>query len=128
MGYTVSWRQHRFTDFTYASILRILPTLINKDTPFCIHPWGFCLGTDDDPAPIERVASICTFIKTNRLPYTKDVMKALILMVEYGAADELSHDDDDMTWYLEALDEIHATHPLASYDQQKAYFLQRPKA
>lgn len=125
MGYTVSWRQYHFTDFTYATILRILPTLINKDTPFRIHSWGFCLGTPDDPAPIERVASMCTFIKTNRLPYTKDVMKALILMVEYGAADQLTHDDDDMTWYLQALEEVHTIHPLASYEQQRAYFLQK---
>jgi hypothetical protein len=62
-------------------------------------------------------------VKTNYLPYTKDVMKTLIVMVEYGAASNLNHDDSDMTWYLDALEEVHAVQPLASYAMQKEYFM-----
>jgi hypothetical protein len=50
-------------------------------------------------------------------------MKALILMVEFGAAQNLGHDDHIMTLYLEALDEVHTKYPLVSYDLQKAYFM-----
>ena len=49
-------------------------------------------------------------------------MKTLILMVEYGVAEDLAHDDTDMSWFLEALEEVHAIHYLVSYESQKAYF------
>jgi len=50
-------------------------------------------------------------------------MRALILMVEHGVTFNLNHDDADMTWYLEALEAVHAVRPLASYEQQKEYFI-----
>jgi len=62
------------------------------------------------------------FEKTNRLPYTKEVMKVLVLMVEYGITQNLDHDDLSMSSYLEALNEVHGKHRLSSYEQQKAYF------
>jgi hypothetical protein len=51
-------------------------------------------------------------------------MMALILMVEYGVTQNLNHDDTNMTWYLEALEEVHAKYPLVSYQQQKKYFVE----
>jgi hypothetical protein len=49
-------------------------------------------------------------------------MKALILMVEYGVTENLSHDDTDMSWFLEALEDVDAKHSLTSYKWQKMYF------
>jgi hypothetical protein len=121
MGYTVDWQQLPFTDFTYNNILKLIPKVIQSK--FVITGWGFIIGeSDDDSSCIERNPTQMTFTKTNRLPYTKDCMKALIPMVEFGAAKNLNHDDSDMSIYLNALEEVHAIHPLISYEQQKTYF------
>jgi hypothetical protein len=52
-------------------------------------------------------------------------MKVLILMVEYGAAENLGHDDTNMEPFLAALNEVHAIHKLVSYDMQKGYFIDK---
>ena len=121
MGYTISWEQLPFSDVTYSNVCKIIPTLVK--VKFRLEHWGFVIGDNDDQCfCIERYPTQMTFCKTNRDPYTKDAMMALILMVEYGAAKDLSHDDIDMTWYLEALETVHKAKPLASYEMQKAYF------
>jgi len=120
MGYTVHWEQLPFSDFTYNNILKLIPKVIQSK--LTITTWGFIIGESDDSSCIERNPTNMTFTKTNRLPYTKDFMKALILMVEFGAAMNLNHDDSDMSIYLNALEEVNAIHPLISYEQQKTYF------
>jgi hypothetical protein len=123
MGYTISWYPLRFTDFTYTNILDLLPKIID---PSMIHiqSWGFSIGGDcDNRVPFFRDGKQSPWEKTNRLPYTKEAMKALILMVEFGVTLHLDHDDNSMAWYLEALEDVHAKHPLVSYDQQKTYFI-----
>ena len=122
MGYTVSWEQLYFSDFTYANVLKLIPKVIQST--FIIHSWGFTIEeSEDDVSCIERNPIQFTYTKTNRLPYTKDFMKALILMVEFGAAKNLNHDDKDMSIYLNALDDVNNIYPLVSYEAQKAYFL-----
>jgi len=129
MGYTIGWTQHAFTDYTYKSVTTMVPRVIAAPTKFRQESWGFVVGIDDDNSVcVERQPTMMTFSKTNRMPYTLDAMKALVLMVEFGAAADLVHDDSDMTWYLTALDSVHAVVPLASYEMQKAYFLGLHKA
>ena len=121
MGYTISWEQLPFSDVTYSNVCKIIPTLVK--VKFRLEHWGFVIGDNDDQCfCIERYPTQMTFCKTNRDPYTKDAMMALIVMFEYGAAKDLQHDDIDMTWYLDALETVHAVKPLASYEMQKAYF------
>jgi len=121
MGYTVTWEQLSFSDFTYNNILKLIPKVTQSN--FVITEWGFIIGdSDDDSSCIERNPTQMTFTTTNRQPYTKDFMKALILMVEFGAAKNLNHDDSDMSIYLNALEEVQTIHPLISYEQQKTYF------
>ena len=122
MGYTISWNPLRFTEFTYATVIKLLPKIID---PSKIHmnPRRFSIGGDiDNRVPFVRDGHQTPWDKTGREPYTKDAMKALILMVEFGVTFNLNHDDTDMTWYLEALEEVHAIHSLVSYEQQKMYF------
>jgi hypothetical protein len=122
MGYTVHWEQLPFSDFTWSTILTLVPKVI--DCSLIITTWGLVLSeSEDDTCCIERVPTQMTYSKTNRLPFTKDLMKTLILMVEYGAAQQLNHDDDDMSMYLNALEEVNQIHPLVSYEMQKTYFL-----
>jgi len=124
MGYTVSWEQLPFSDVTYKIVTTLAQKVVNSK--FRLESWGFVIGeNENDSAPVERYPTQMTFVKTNRLPYTKDLMKVLILMVEYGAAKNLDHDDNSMALYLSALEELNATHPLISYDDQKAYFIQK---
>lgn len=122
MGYTVHWEQLPFTDFTWNNLLKLVPKVIQ--CKFTRTEWGFVLSeSDDDSACIEQYPTQITGSKTNRRPYTKDLMKTLILMVEFGAAINLNHDDADMSMFLNALDELYGIYPLVSYEQQKGYFL-----
>lgn len=121
MGYTVSWTQLPFHENIYKIITRYLPTIVNVKVR--LEGWGFVVGENDcECLCIERYPTQMTYVKINRDPYTRDVMKTLILMVEYGVAEDLAHDDTDMSWFLEALEEVHAIHYLVSYESQKAYF------
>jgi len=134
MGYTISWEPLHFTDFTYNTIINAIPKVISNTSIFIEENWGFSVGERNSNGSINinqcvgfnmnNKNILFTWSKTNRLPYTKDIMKVLILMVEYGVTYNLDHDDTDMSWYLTALDEVHAVRPLASYDLQKNYFTQ----
>lgn len=126
MGYTIHWTQHHFTNTTWATMLTLLKKAVNPKTTLTIERWGIVLGSDGDCASIEQNPTQITCAKTNRLPYTKDFMKALIIMKEFGAAADLSHGDSDNSWWLEALEAVHAAHPLVSYDRQKTYFCSKP--
>ena len=121
MGYTVYWQQLAFSDFTYNNILKLIPKVIQSELVITGLK-GFIIGDSHvNCSGIDRNATdMCT--KTYRRPYTIDFMKVLILMVEFGAAENLLHDDSDMSMFLNALEEVHAIHPLVSYEQQKTYF------
>jgi hypothetical protein len=122
MGYTISWEPLRFTDFTYETVLSVVRRVISARLR--VEHCGFLIGDDDDSCVAFARDGIQTpWEKTNRMPYTKEAMKALIVMVEYGVTENLDHDDSDMAWYLEALDAVHAKHPLVSYEQQRQYFV-----
>jgi hypothetical protein len=124
MGYTVFWNQLPFSDFTYENLLKLAPKVVRCSIE--VTEWGFILRqSKEESACIERRPTQMTYVKTNRLPYTKDLMKVLILMVEYGAAENLGHDDTNMEPFLAALNEVHAIHKLVSYDMQKGYFIDK---
>ena len=125
MGYTVSWEPARFTDYTYNNVITLLQRVLTPERGFRLESWGFVIGdNENDRVRFSRDGQQMCWEKTNRLPYTKDVMKALILMVEFGVTQNLNHDDDSMAWYLTALDEIHTIVPLASYEMQHKYFVE----
>jgi hypothetical protein len=123
MGYTVSWEPLRFTNFTYQNVISTIPKVLSPGIKFTEDKNGFTIGiNDNDCVYFARSGFHCCWAKTNRLPYTKDVMKAMILMVEYGVTENLNHDDTDMSWFLEALEDVDAKHSLTSYKWQKKYF------
>ncbi len=61
-----------------------------------------------------------TSCRTDQLAYKWDVMMACILMVEYGLAKDL--DATNNKDWLAVLDEVHAKHPLTTYEKQKDHF------
>lgn len=128
MGYTISWTPLRFSDFTYLGILDILPKIISPEYKITVDANGFKIGnSDNESIYFPRYFSHWSWEKTNREPYGREAMKALILMVEYGVTTHLDHDDSDMTWFLEALETVHEIWPLISYENQKRYFAELGK-
>jgi hypothetical protein len=122
MRSTISWLPLRFTDETYKEVVDTLPKILN--TKLKVKPWGFVIGdSEDEYTAFSREGFQHSLVKTNRTPYTKELLKVLILLVEYDVTDELAHDDRDTTNYLEALEEVHAKFPLVSYNDQKRHFL-----
>lgn len=122
MGYTVYWQQLAFSDFTYNNILKLIPKVIKSELVITGLK-GFIIGDSHVTCSgIDRNPTEMTSTETYKRPYTMDFIKALILMVEFGAAENLLHNDPDMSLFLNALEEVHAIHPLVSYEQQKTYF------
>ena len=126
MDYTISWDPLCFTYTTYIILLDILPKVLTPGCSFIIEDWGFSIGDSLHECVIFHYnGKQDNWDKTCRRPYTKDAMKALILMVEYGITKNLDHSDSTMIPYLEALEEVHSKYPLVSYEQQKSYFINR---
>lgn len=69
---------------------------------------------------IDRKESGFNFCKTQRLPYSEDVAKALILMYEYGFLDDKCNpcmsDDSGGRYLMAALEAIEKKQPLANYE------------
>jgi hypothetical protein len=120
MSYTVSWEQLAFTDLTWSSLLKLLPKVVK--CRFIPTAWDFTLKEGEDTVRVERYPPKYIFSKTSEIPFTKDLMKTLVLMVEFGGARGLKYDDTDMSMFLNALDEVQAIRPLDSYQEQKKYF------
>ena len=118
----------RFTDFTYQSVVDVVKRVLAPGFSLGQESWGFIISDDDDEAndsiAFLRNSDQPAWEKTNRRPYTKEAMKALIIMVEFGVTVNLNHDDEDMSWYLEALDYVHVIYPIESYERQKRYFME----
>jgi hypothetical protein len=123
MGYTVSWEQLPHNEYVYNKLLTILPKVLDEDTQFKIEPWGFIVGNNENESfVIEKYPSVATFTKTNRLPYTKEVMKTLILMAEFSLATMLEDSDDNRKAFLGPLEEVQSKYTLDTYEKQKSYF------
>lgn len=121
MNYFISWKQLPFLDITFNIIIKIIPEIIKSK--FKLEKWGFVISNYDNYLHIEKLSSPIIYCKTSDKPFTKDVMRVLIIMFEYNVVENLSISRNDMTWFLEALDEVNKIHPLLSYDVQKEYFI-----
>ena len=128
MGYTISWHPMRFTDFTYQSVVDAVKRVLSPGFSLGQESWGFIISDDansNDSIGFLRDGQHQTcWEKTNRRPYTMETMKALIIMVEFGVTLNLDHDDEDMTWYIDALVAVNEKYPLESYERQKQYFME----
>ena len=124
MGYSIRWTPGVFTDVTYDNVTSVLSELIDPGNRLTVETWAFTIGSGpESEAVIARYSEGShSFCKTDRAPYTKDVMKALILMVEFGAAMQLDHSDEDMSEWLTVLEFVQVLWPLVSYGHQKTYF------
>jgi hypothetical protein len=90
------------------------------------------LVPNDDELQLERFwtresCSGFAFSKTSRAPYTTDVMRACILMVELGMAplSSLSNDDEEEFSWSEQLEAVNRYLPLSTYEDQATYFVKK---
>lgn len=127
MGYCVYWQPQSFSDPVYKKATFDIKKVIDPKLVIKEDKEGFSFETPEEGANqsfhISRNNYDQWFVKTSRLPYTHDVMMALIIMVEYGMASNLSSDDDDSSKFLAALNQVKTVFPdFLSYDSQLEYF------
>jgi hypothetical protein len=67
------------------------------------------------------------FAKTGRTPYTTDVIRACILMVELNmvSLESLSNDDEENYPWLTQLEDVNRYIPLQTYERQVRHFLKK---
>lgn len=119
MGYTISWNPLDFTEYSYNCVIRVLPKVLNTATTFKLEDWGFTIGTINESVSFNKNGHTHPWITTDQLPYIKEVLKALILMVEYGATENINYHDISYVIFREVLKEVNLKHPLRSYNIQK---------
>lgn len=120
MASTVTWEQLAFSDYTWSSVLKLVPKVVT--CKFIPTKWDFILKEGVDSIRVERYPPQYVYTMTYSDPFLTNLIKTLILMVEFGAAKILKPDNKDISIYLDALDEVQNICQLASYEEQKAYF------
>lgn len=128
MGFTLSWSQWLRTDtenfkrfqWMFNKFLKY-STVIEENTDRIVikaikdpqYDYTFAVERN---LPPDR-SFFPTLCKTGREPYTEDVAIGLILMVEFGIADEIHADDNK--YIYNALETIHKQYPLKNYNKIK---------
>lgn len=113
--YTIYWNQEVLPDYMHNTFISLLPPLLNPETEFEITPWGFTLGGERG-VYVERRKTLA--YATTYETYLADVLKVLVLMVEFGAASNLIY-DAPVSEFLLALERVNSIYPLSTYGKQK---------
>jgi hypothetical protein len=113
--YTIYWNHRVLPDFMYNTFLSLLPAILNPETEFEITPWGFTLGGERGVYIEDRACLAYATVYQVVLP---DLLKVLVLMVEFGAVSDLTY-DVPFSEFLLALERVNSMYPLSSYEKQK---------
>ena len=122
MEYTITWEPLQITEYSYASVLRLLPKVLSSGTIIKVEEWGFTITNSSSELLSFNRAGLQKqkpWFKTSSLLFIKEVIKALLLMVEYGVVQKLDFEGITRSTYLEMLEVVNRVHPLTSYSQQK---------
>ena len=123
MGYSVSWTRHNASKIAWSNSAQVIRNVIDLDrTSLEVYEWGFAFVDKSDGNITTITCDDATFCNTYGDPFTEDIMRALIVMTEFGIITEPTHSSPDMTEYITALNYVHSKHPLISYKKQLAYF------
>ena len=131
MGFTVYWSRQPMLNQVFQRFKTLLPDMLEysalQDTVSEV-----ILIPTDSASTTERFWTRESsyreaFAKTSREPYTTDVMRACILMVELDMAplESLSNDDEAVFSWLTQLEAVNRHFPLQSYERQASYFLKK---
>ena len=120
--FTVYWMRTNVEEAVFIQFLTMVSSLhidninITDSTFSFVDPLA-----DGEPFLVLRFGNeIYNFCTTYGNPYTKDVMKCLVIMVELGMTSYLIADTN--TILLEALDEVEAIFNLTTYSEQKKLY------
>lgn len=131
MGFTVYWSRQPVLHDVFERFKVLLPDLLEHSTVQETVSEVILVPTRDEESPerfwVRESASGLAFAKTSRAPYTTDVMRACILMVELKMArlEHLLNDDEVAFPWLEQLEAVHRHIPLTSYEEQARHFVKK---
>lgn len=133
MGFTVYWSRQPVMNAVFERFKTLLPDMLEHSTVQPTVSEVVLIPTEDkNISPTERFwtresSSGFAFVKTSRTPYTTDVMRACILMVELDMAylDGLSNNDEEVFSWLTELEAVNRHYPLESYERQARHFLKK---
>lgn len=131
MGFTLSWTQWLRTDTdNFKRFQWMFKKFLKYSTVIQENDDTIVIKANKDPENDNTFSVLRTlppkytpFCKTNREPYTDDVAVGLVLMVEYGIADEIEAGDN--RYIYDALELIHKQYPLKSYNKIKDSLVQK---
>jgi hypothetical protein len=126
MEYTIIWEPLQITEYSYASVVRLLPKVLSSSTIIKVEHWGFTITNSScelfyfNRGGLQKQKP---WFKTSSVLFIREVIKALLLLVEYGVVQKLDSEGITRSKYLEILEEVNSVHPLTSYVEQKNYFI-----
>lgn len=129
MGYEIFWTIKKYDDATFDKAVEMIRIVIDHRHKIDEKKWGICFDAGHENFCIQRNPLEGTYgsCKTRgRFPYTGDVMKALIVMVECGMAKEAGHNLEDNSLWLASLEMVSEQMEMKTYSAQKAYFKREP--
>ena len=122
MGYTVYWISIHTDTETFNKFVKLAKELISlspivTESTFMVKPPIDQYGESFFVSQYKDGFCCCN---SRREPYTDDIFKCLIIMVELGMAKNISADDTEH--YYEILDFVNTKIPLTTYEYQKNSF------
>jgi hypothetical protein len=131
MGFTVYWARQPVMHEVFNRFKTLLPDMLEHSTVQETVSEVILVPTSDEEQPerfwTRESSATEAFAKTSRTPYTTDVMRACILMVELGMAplSSLSNDDREAFPWLIELEAVNRYLPLHTYKEQADYFTKK---
>jgi hypothetical protein len=121
MGYTIYWKNAEADNKTVSKTIDMIKQVIDHRHKIEVTTSGFQFDGGNETFSYRNCNVYDGCKARRRFPYTEDIMKALIIMVEMGLAKNPSH-DGELSDFLEPLEEVSNIMILQSYEYQKKYF------
>jgi len=123
MTFTVYWEANSVSEDVFTNFITMVRGVVRPSVDVEVMPSTLAFNPPEDRGEtfyVSRLDNGFNSCKTYKEPYTIDVLRCLILMVEHGMAFNIRADDD--IGYLTELNHVHAVYPLQTYNDQKNYF------
>ena len=123
MGFTVYWESKPVSEAVLATFATTLARVVRPTTVVEVTESAVAFNPPEDRGETFYVSKDdegIHFCKTSREPYTADVLRALVIMVELGMAQDVRADDD--LGYMKELEYVHYILTIQTLESQKTYF------